>query len=85
MLLLAVSGLIDWLDRVLPKAVIRGIQLGLGLKLTHLALGDYVASGGTDGYVLTAPGLPYGFLIGRVGGTLLWYAPGWSERLRLDR
>jgi hypothetical protein len=52
MLVLAASGLIDWLDRVLPKAVIRGIQFGLGLKLAHLALGDYVVSGGTAGYVL---------------------------------
>lgn len=52
MLLLSVSGLVDWLDRVLPKAVIRGIQFGLGLKLAHLALGDYVASAGTVGYAL---------------------------------
>lgn len=52
MLLLAATGLIGWLDRVLPKPVIRGIQFGLGLTLAQLALGDYVQSGGTLGYVL---------------------------------
>lgn len=52
MLLLAATGLVSWLDRVLPKAVIRGIQFGLGLKLAELALGDYVQAGGTSGYVL---------------------------------
>lgn len=52
MLLLAATGLLDWLDRVIPKAVIRGIQFGLGLKLAELALGDYVVSQGTAGYLL---------------------------------
>lgn len=54
MLLLTVTGLITWLDRWLPKAVIRGIQVGLGLKLAELALGDYVQAGGTEGYLLAA-------------------------------
>lgn len=54
MLLLATTGLVGWLDRILPKAVIRGIQFGLGLTLGRLALGDYVPSGGTSGYLLAA-------------------------------
>lgn len=33
MLALAVTGLIGWLSRVIPKSVVRGLQLGLGLKL----------------------------------------------------
>ena len=33
LLMLAVTGLIDWLNRVIPKAVVRGLQLALGLKL----------------------------------------------------
>ncbi len=32
-LLLALTGLIDWLNRVIPKSVVRGLQLALGLKL----------------------------------------------------
>ena len=32
-LLLGVSGLVDWLNRAIPLAVIRGLQLSLGLKL----------------------------------------------------
>lgn len=52
MLFLAVSGLIDWLARIVPKSVIRGIQFGLGLQLTILALKEYVLSDGLPGYLL---------------------------------
>jgi hypothetical protein len=38
MLLLATTGLLDWLARVVPKCVVRGIQLGLGLQLASVAL-----------------------------------------------
>ncbi|MEQ1730374.1 MAG: putative sulfate/molybdate transporter, partial [Vicinamibacterales bacterium] len=38
MLFLAVTGLLDWLVRVVPKEVVRGIQLGLGITLATLAL-----------------------------------------------
>ena len=37
-LLLGVTGLIDWLNRVVPKAVVRGLQLALGLSLLMKAL-----------------------------------------------
>jgi MYXO-CTERM domain-containing protein len=52
MLVLAATGLLDWLGRVIPKEVVRGIQLGLGLMLARLALGEYVAAEGTPGYAL---------------------------------
>lgn len=52
MLLLTVTGLLTWLDRILPKSVIRGIQFGLGLTLAQLALGRYVTAEGVGGYVL---------------------------------
>lgn len=52
MLLISVTGLIDWLARVVPKTVVRGIQFGLGLQLATLALKEYVQSEGTAGYVL---------------------------------
>lgn len=52
MLLLAATGALDWLARVVPKSVIRGIQCGLGLQLGMLALGDYVRSDGLAGYAL---------------------------------
>lgn len=54
MLLLAVTGLIDLLARVVPKAVVRGIQFGLGLQLALLALKDYVKADGAKGYMLAA-------------------------------
>lgn len=32
-LLLGLTGLINWLNRAIPKSVVRGLQLALGLKL----------------------------------------------------
>jgi xanthine/uracil permease len=54
MLFLTVTGLIDWLARIIPKAVIRGIQFGLGLQLSSLALTNYVQHDGISGYFLAA-------------------------------
>ena len=54
MLLLAVTGAVDWLAGVVPRPVVRGIQLGLGLQLAQLALRDYVPSEGVPGYALAA-------------------------------
>src|SRR2546425_46499 len=54
MLLLTVTGLIDLLARVVPKAVVRGIQFGLGLQLATLALKDYVKADGASGCGLAA-------------------------------
>jgi len=54
MLLLAVTGLLDWLARVVPREVVRGIQLGLGVTLATLALRDYASRDGAIGYALAA-------------------------------
>ncbi len=54
MLVLTLSGGIDWLARVVPRAVVRGLQLGLGLQLALIALRDYVQRDGARGYVLAA-------------------------------
>lgn len=56
MLVLTLSGGIEWLARVVPKAVVRGLQLGLGIQLAMLALKDYVQADGTRGYLLAAVG-----------------------------
>ncbi len=52
MLILAVTGLLDWLARTVPKCVIRGIQFGLGLQLATIALARYVQADGLPGYIL---------------------------------
>jgi hypothetical protein len=52
MLLLTLSGLLNWLARVVPACVVRGIQMGLGLQLARLALEKYVPSAGAPGYLL---------------------------------
>ncbi|MCS7220793.1 MAG: putative sulfate/molybdate transporter [Anaerolineae bacterium] len=54
MLLLSVSGVVDWLARIVPKSVVRGVQFGLGLQLAMLALKEYVQSDGGAGYWLAA-------------------------------
>lgn len=54
MLILTLTGGITWLARIVPKAVVRGLQLGLGIQLALLALRDYVQSDGMRGYALAA-------------------------------
>jgi xanthine/uracil permease len=54
MLVLATTGLLDWLGRVVPKCVVRGIQLGLGLQLASVALGQFVQADGHSGHALAA-------------------------------
>jgi xanthine/uracil/vitamin C permease (AzgA family) len=54
MFFLTVTGLIDWLARAIPKSVVRGIQFGLGLQLSLLALQDYIPADGRRGYALAA-------------------------------
>jgi hypothetical protein len=54
MLVLSATGLLEWLGRVIPKCVVRGIQFGLGLQLASIALGRYVPADGTAGYLLAA-------------------------------
>ncbi|CAN5869269.1 putative sulfate/molybdate transporter [soil metagenome] len=65
MLLLSVTGLITWLARIIPKPVIRGIQLGLGLQLATLALREYVPGDGVSGYVLAI--LAFGITVALLG------------------
>ncbi|MEO5803455.1 MAG: putative sulfate/molybdate transporter [Verrucomicrobiota bacterium] len=54
MLFLTTTGLVNWLGRVIPKTVVRGIQFGLGLQLASLALKDYMQREGVPGYWLAA-------------------------------
>ena len=56
MLIISVTGLIEWINRVVPKPVVRGIQCGLGLQLSSIALGDYVQRDGPPGLWLAAVG-----------------------------
>ncbi|NWF82358.1 MAG: transporter [Bryobacteraceae bacterium] len=56
MLLLSASGLLEWINRVVPKPVVRGIQCGLGLQLAGIALRDFVPSDGRAGWWLAAAG-----------------------------
>ncbi|MEI6766843.1 MAG: putative sulfate/molybdate transporter [Bacteroidota bacterium] len=52
MLVLYSTRLIGWLSKVTPKAVVRGIQFGLGIQLASLAIKNYIGSDGSTGYIL---------------------------------
>jgi xanthine/uracil/vitamin C permease (AzgA family) len=52
MLILTLTGLIKWIARVIPKVVVRGIQFGLGIQLSMIALKDYVLSDSYQGYFI---------------------------------
>ena len=54
MLVLTVTGLLGWLANSVPRAVVRGIQFGLGLQLSLLSLTNYIQSAGVTGYILAA-------------------------------
>ncbi len=46
MLALSASGALDWLSRVIPLCVVRGVQAGLGLSLARTAAGLVAREGG---------------------------------------
>lgn len=49
MLFLALTGLIDWLNRAIPRSVVRGLQLALGLKLLTKGIDMIASTGGLIG------------------------------------
>ncbi len=52
MLLLALTGALRALAHVVPKAVIRGIQAGLGISLCSVAFKEYIPAEGLPGFGL---------------------------------
>lgn len=52
MFLLAATGALGWLARVVAKEVVRGIQLGLGITLATLAIREYAGADGVPGHIL---------------------------------
>lgn len=66
MLILSATGLLSAIHRAVPKPVIRGIQLGLGLQLAGIALKDYVRADGVSGLWLAGLGFAVALvLLGR--------------------
>jgi len=63
MLVLTLTGLINWLNKIIPKTVIRGIQFGLGLQLSLLAVRDYIPSESYVGYIFAAIGFSIGLVL----------------------
>ncbi|MCS7081975.1 MAG: putative sulfate/molybdate transporter [Bacteroidota bacterium] len=61
MALLTATGLLERLGKLIPKPVVRGVQLGLGLQLGLLALREYVPALGWRGYAMALLG--FGLLL----------------------
>ena len=65
MLVLSLTGIIKRLAEWTPKCVIRGIQFGLGIKLSVLALKNYIGAEAIPGYAIAAIAFIVGvFLLG---------------------
>jgi len=52
MFILTLTGMIDLIAKYIPKVVVRGIQFGLGIQLSMIALKDYVMSDSYPGYLI---------------------------------
>lgn len=86
MLLLSLTGGLNWLARSIPKLVVRGIQMGLGLSLANIALKKYLPDPDFAEHVSSLSLLPTsagevsggilllpGFVLAGIGfGLLLW-------------
>lgn len=65
MFVLSVTGIINRLAEWTPKCVIRGIQFGLGIQLSILALKNYINADSTTGYIFAGIAFVIGvFLFG---------------------
>ena len=54
MFFLSLFGFLDRLTKSIPKAVVRGLQFGLGVSLCVLACKEYIPAEQTKGYILAA-------------------------------
>lgn len=97
MLVLALTGSLAWLVRVIPRPAVRGVQLGLGLMLATIALTRYVpdadhaptAAARAVNYAVAAAGAVVVLALWgnrRVPAALLLVAGGlvWAVGWRLD-
>lgn len=81
-LVLGITGLVGWIDRVVPRSVVRGIQLALGLKLLSGGFAMVATSGawiGTDSIglgIVCAVGVLLLFFSSRVPGALVIFLVG---------
>ncbi|MBL0954932.1 MAG: putative sulfate/molybdate transporter [Leptospira sp.] len=52
MLFFSTTGILEKIAKFVPKSVVRGLQLGLGISLSMLAFKEYIPSESTKGYIL---------------------------------
>ncbi|MCW7503028.1 putative sulfate/molybdate transporter [Leptospira paudalimensis] len=52
MLFFSTTGILEKIAKFVPKSVVRGLQLGLGISLSMLAFKEYIPSESAKGYIL---------------------------------
>lgn len=52
MFIMSITGVLEKITKIVPKSVVRGLQLGLGISLCFLSCKTYISSDGIIGYVL---------------------------------
>lgn len=85
---LSLSGLLDTLAKMIPKAVVRGLQMGLGISLCILAGKEYISAMGIPGYLLATGGFFIILLLlsqKKIPASLLVIALGIIYALLFDR
>ncbi len=65
MLVLAQTGALDWIARVVPRVIVRAIQVGLGLSLARIAVTKFMAADGARGWYVAAAALGIVLLLRR--------------------
>lgn len=89
-LFLGITGLINWLNRIIPKSVVRGLQLALGLKLltggiSMIAATDVLIGWDSIGMGLVCTTLVLWFYFSsRIPGALVVFAIGLISLLASD-
>jgi MFS superfamily sulfate permease-like transporter len=66
-ILLTITGIIDWIDRITPKRVVRGIQLALGLRMIMLASDLMFSNYELNGFLSILSFLPMNWILTLVG------------------
>lgn len=92
MMILTITGSLSYIARIIPLCVVRGIQFGLGLSLSNLALKTYIPSLGFTGYLLAIIAfivmiftpktslIPAGLIVIALGFIYaLWFKLQWQE------
>jgi len=58
MLIFTLTNILKWISKIVPKSVIRGLQLGLGIQLLITSFKKFLFTDGFEGLILASLALP---------------------------